>query len=78
MPIYVATCRRHGQFESLARLIRVPREEAQLACPTCGKFFPLDPTAPGVRFRGDGFQTPRPQPKAADSGSSAKLKQERY
>jgi predicted nucleic acid-binding Zn ribbon protein len=72
MPILVGTCPRHGEFERLTA-----RWEPHVACPTCGTSVTLEPTAPGVRFRGDGFQTPRPTPRAPDVGT-AKLKQNRY
>lgn len=45
--------------------------------PGCKRRVARDATAAAVRFRGDGFQTPRPTPQAADAGT-AKLKQDRY
>lgn len=71
MPILVGRCPKHGEFEKL-----MARWEPGITCPTCGHACSLEPTAPGVRFRGDGFQTPRATPKPLDTGAT--LKQNRY
>jgi predicted nucleic acid-binding Zn ribbon protein len=69
--MFVGRCPRHGEFETLMQ-----RWEPLLACPKCGKVVEHEATAAGVRFNGEGFQTPRSAPKV-DAGT-AKLKQNKY
>jgi hypothetical protein len=70
--IFVGRCPRHGEFELI-----LLRREPVLPCPDCGRDCAPEPTAPAIRFRGDGFTTKTTQPKAQDVGT-AKLKQNRY
>lgn len=79
MPIWVGTCPAHGPFERLLPSLTGGHPPTVLKCPAekCRKSVPRDATAPAIRFKGDGFQTPRPAPRASEVGT-AKLKQERY
>jgi len=71
MGIFVGVCPKHGEFEQI-----MLRREPLIACPDCGRRVELEATAPAIRFRGDGFQTPQAKPKPLDT--TAKLKQNRY
>lgn len=71
MPILVGTCPQHGEFERI-----MARWEPHIPCPECGHSSELNLTAPAIRFKGDGFQTPKAKPKPLDT--TAKLKQNRY
>lgn len=77
MPIYTGTCPEHGSFERLLPQAGHPPARVHCPEPECKKYVKRDATAPAIRFAGDGFQTPRPAPKAADTGTAI-LKQERY
>lgn len=79
MPIYAGTCPLHGAFERILPLLKDGHPPTVLKCPTakCRKSVPRDAVAPAIRFKGDGFQTPRPTSPKGDVGT-AKLKQDRY
>jgi len=78
MPLYQGTCPEHGVFERLVpSIVAGPPVRINCPAPKCKRRVARDITAAAVRFKGDGFQTPRPAPQAAESGT-AKLKQERY
>jgi predicted nucleic acid-binding Zn ribbon protein len=78
MPLYQGTCPEHGVFERLVPSI-IAGPPVKINCPAkgCKRRVPRDVTAPVIRFSGSGFQTPRPAPPKADTGT-AKVKRNRY